>query len=293
MKNPKTVFRYPGGKAKLAGNIVSKIDELIPRLKLKSESYPIDPLWGKRLFYFVDVFAGGGSVTMAFLGNHSARTYLNELDKNMIAFWSCFKTVEDENELVNLIKSTKPTVENFKLWQDGLQANDFKSPWEMGFAALFINRTAFSGILSSGPIGGYEQKGKYKIGCRYNQKKLVETIRTMGGLLRANNYSVTNWDFRDTIREFSGTTNAILYLDPPYMEQGSQLYRHWMVEKDYEDMRDLLKAAKCQWVLSHDMNKKFLTMYEDWANIETIEGVPYTINSIKNKKRIELLITPK
>ena len=83
----------------------------------------------------------------------------------------------------------------------------------------------------------------------------------------------------------------MMYLDPPYMTQGEQLYNHFMEYEDYVEMRDMLKDCKADWIISHDNNPDFEKLYEGWADITTVEGVPYTINSIKNNRKIELLIT--
>ena len=45
---------------------------------------------------------------------------------------------------------------------------------ELGFATFFLNRTNFSGVLDAGPIGGYEQTGRYLINARYNKLDLTK-----------------------------------------------------------------------------------------------------------------------
>ena len=67
-------------------------------------------------------------------------------------------------------------------------------------------------------------------------------------------------------------------------------YNHHMQKEQYQEMADLLKGCKAKWLLSHDDNAELVEMFS-WENIKTIEGVAYTINSIKGKKRTELLIS--
>ena len=74
------------------------------------------------------------------------------------------------------------------------------------------------------------------------------------------------------------------------MKQGHQLYKHYMQKEQYQEMADLLKKCKSKWLLSHDDCPELIEIFKGWADIKTIEGVPYTINSIKGKKRSELLI---
>ena len=44
------------------------------------------------------------------------------------------------------------------------------------YKAIFLNRTTFSGIFKSGPIGGKDQISKYPIDCRYNAIKIKKKI---------------------------------------------------------------------------------------------------------------------
>jgi DNA adenine methylase len=48
---------------------------------------------------------------------------------------------------------------------------------DLGFSTFFLNRTNISGIINAGVIGGIEQKGKYKINCRFNKEDLIKRIK--------------------------------------------------------------------------------------------------------------------
>lgn len=281
MKSNKTVFRYPGGKAKLAQQIVSMIKSQIGFDQWNDNDMSD--------FVFVDVFVGGGSVfASAIDGIGFTKSHINDLDDWMYSFWN----VVASNSLSSLKDKINKTPINIDTFNARRELKDL-SDVEKAFSALFFNRTTFSGMLESGPIGGYSQEGKYKIDCRWNKNSILSKLDFLSSCCKKSNVNVTKLDFRDVIKMHMMNPKAIMYLDPPYMTQGSQLYRHWMVEQDYEEMRDLLKSAQCKWVLSHDDNPKFVKMYDGWSDIDNIDGVPYTINSIKGKKRTELLIVPK
>ena len=51
-----------------------------------------------------------------------------------------------------------------------------KETYQIGFAGLFLNRTNFSGILKAGPIGGKAQTSKYKLDCRFNKERIIQSI---------------------------------------------------------------------------------------------------------------------
>ena len=101
-----------------------------------------------------------------------------------------------------------------------------------------------------------------------------------------------NVNYIDIIKKYCDNEKAIIYLDPPYMVQGHQLYNHSLEFEEYEQMVDLLKKSKgAKYVISHDDNKDFVDLFDGWANVRTIENVPYTINSIKGNRKKELLFT--
>lgn len=268
-------FRYPGGKTKIA----KRISDLIG-----TEYDCSAPLT------FVDVFVGGGSVSLKVAEDfNNASLILNDLDRWMHAFWNRM-AVGDEEVLSYLEGYDPPTVNDFRYWREKATEEDL-SDSEQAFVALFFNRTAFSGIFKSGPMGGYEQNGKYKIDSRYNRESLQERVGLIIDEFRNRDVEVSQQDFRDVISKYGKKRNHVLYLDPPYMKEGKVLYNHFMQYEDYADMAYMLSNAKCNWIVSHNDHPDFVAMYDGWTNITNIEGFPYTINSIKGKKRVELLIT--
>lgn len=272
MKKLKTVFRYPGGKSKIADNIINDVVPFSPSV-------------------FVDVFTGGGSVSIEMLNRkQNAKIVLNDLDPYIYSFWKILTgPKEDINKLLNIIEQyNEPTIQKF---QELREISKSTTNLEMkAYIALFFNRTAFSGIIRSGPIGGYNQTGKYKINCRFNKSKIISGIKNISEELKKNNAECYSDDFRDIIKKYSDKEDAFLYLDPPYMKQGHQLYGVFMNDNDYIDMSNLLKSAKCKWMVSHDDYEPFVKLF-DWANISDTNSVPYTINSIKGNRKTELLIS--
>ena len=51
---------------------------------------------------------------------------------------------------------------------------------DLGFAALFLNRTNRSGIIGGGVIGGKEQTGEWGLDARFNKQELIQRIRRIG-----------------------------------------------------------------------------------------------------------------
>src|SRR5271165_3718113 len=145
-----TPFRYPGSKNKLLPILISEIDKIIYTSKCKA---------------FADVFVGGGSVLLEIANKYNEiQLFANDKDYWIYCFW---KIVSDENtsnlnKLLDMMESL-PTIPLFNQWRQ----NDSRDEIECAYKAIFFNRTTFSGILTSGPIGGQEQKSKWTVNCRY------------------------------------------------------------------------------------------------------------------------------
>jgi len=281
----KTIFRYPGGKTKLTKNILSEIQRILTG-KNFLENHSTNST-------FVDVFVGGGSVALEVANEYpSIDIVINDLDEWMYCFWREICDGNTRDLMSNIMRYSPPTVEDFAYWRERIKNRDMTTS-EKAFVALFFNRTAFSGIFKSGPIGGFSQKGKYKIDCRYNAKKMVDMISKISrNFCYDRRVLCCSRDYKSIIEKCRGKEDMFLYLDPPYMKQGKQLYNHHMKKEQYQEMADLLRYnCKAKWLVSHDDNPEFVEMFKGWANIKTFEGVAYTINSIKGKKRTELLIS--
>jgi len=191
---------------------------------------------------------------------------------------------------------------------------------ESAFAALFLNRTSFSGILTSGPIGGYDQlmrvkdkdtntfkrdkKGNYiktttkwPVHCRYNSELVVKGINgvhnLVGKKLTSNAKYFRNF-LEDLLRDTKG--NIFLYLDPPYYEKGNQLYRHGMTDNEHSQLAEFLKEHKktrrLEWVLSYDSCDRIRQLYS-WAVTRPLR-VRYSISGDERESwssKDELIIT--
>lgn len=264
-----TPFRYPGSKNKLLPALTPHIENM---------------MGGKNKF--ADVFVGGGSVLLETAAKFpKTELFANDKDHWMYSFWKVVSS-QDKNDLGQLLEllGRKPTVKLFyELREDNTQDDVM-----CAYKALFFNRTAFSGILTSGPIGGAEQKSKWTVDCRYNEKALKKQVVECNKLL-AGRTVVTNKDFVDC--GWINNSDIVLYLDPPYYVKGGMLYRPQMNASDHQMLASLLSARQ-HWVLSYDDCPEVRKFYS--ANTITTIPARYCINGKKvnwsNKN--ELIITP-
>lgn len=231
---------------------------------------------------------GGGSVLVQVARDFpNAKLWVNDKDITIYSFWHLLelnkkKHFEDLYRLIN----QKPTIELFnRMKKDGLPRDLVGRAYQ----AIFFNRCCFSGIASSGPLGGYEQKSKYKIDCRYNASRIIKEIEELRILFKGRLF-VHNMDAAEYVA--NAFYPAAMYLDPPYFVKGKDLYPVYMRIEEHGALADVLRERK-DWLLSYDMCPEIDTLYS-WANRMPLNA-RYSIRDKKvswaNKK--EYLITPK
>jgi len=261
-------FRYPGGKAKLLPVIMPYIDKILSG----HDS-------------FTDTFVGGGSVLLEVAEKYpKIQLYANDKDYWIYCFWKIISDVYSVPylDMLNLVDQ-QPTLDQFYK----LRAEQTTDEVRCAYKAIYFNRTTFSGISYSGPIGGKEQKSAYPIGCRYNSQKLRKKIGKCRELLLGRTI-VTNEHFVDYDRLYG---NDPMYLDPPYYQKGSSLYSEKMLPGDHFDLAVLLHSRK-NWVLSYD---DCIDVHDLYNGHEIIDlAARYCINGRKDKweHKNELIILP-
>lgn len=243
-----TPLRYPGGKGSLKyflSNIVSE-----------------NKLVGGEL---VEPFCGGAGASLPLLEtNIISRLHLNDANPAVAAFWHCvfFET----DSLISLIKSTPVTIYQWHRWKEVVCAHDQASTLELGFAAFFMNRCNRSGLLYGGPIGGLKQTGKYKIDCRFNREGLIDRISVISR--HASRVTVSNMDACDYLNKLDKAVakNSIIFLDPPYVNQGANLYKRYSFNADkHNELANFIKPKKWKWVITYDDHPLIHELYAERA----------------------------
>lgn len=268
------LFRYPGGKTKFLKNAV-----FTQALHNTLDDYPV----------FYEGFAGSAAASI-YLAQHypGLHIVLNDLSPEMAAFWTLVaKGTKDElAEFLNLLKQPV-TIELFNERREG----KYISTPDLAYNAVFFNRTTFSGIAHGSPIGGKSQDSKYLVGCRYNAKTLktrfTAVCQLLRGRLTVTNLPILQW--LDTV-----PTDAPMYLDPPYIEQGDALYAIRMRLDEHTSMAAQLKQ-RSNWLLSYDFCEQVGRLY-GWASRQEVP-IRYTVTSESSFRkggagmRTEYLIT--
>lgn len=268
-------LRYPGSKAVLV--------EYISNL-LKQES-----LLGCT---FIEPYAGSAVVSIELLRQEDVKNaIIVERDPLIYAFWYCvfFET----DLLLKRIYDTPVTIETWKLL---LPLRDIKDVSkadviDLGFAGFFYNRTNFSGILKANPLGGINQSSSYKIDCRFNKISLIEKIKNLATL--ANRITVVFGDglsHSKLLVEQLRDQRIFIYVDPPYFQKGSNLYRYWFSYEDHAELAKWLLSQEIPWLASYDYHDKIMKLYSEKHRQEI--NFDYWIGNENGKRKgKELLIS--
>ena len=237
-------LRYPGGKAKIAPFIKS----IIQNLQISNITY-------------IEPFAGGAGVAISLLLEGFAdRIIINDYDKAIYSFWRAIK--EDPHSLIKLIQKTPLTIDEWRKQKLIYSTKNNKYSVELGFSALFLNRTNRSGILSAGPIGGFMQNGNYTIEARFNRDSLVRKIQNIAS--QKHRISVYNKDIRNFIHLVMPkyAKNSFAYFDPPYYTKGQRLYKNSLSPTDHATIaKYIIEKIDCPWVITYDNVSELKEIY--------------------------------
>lgn len=278
------LIRYPGSKEKLAKKIISH--------------FPWEmsfPLWMDRNHWeYREPFFGAGAIGLKILAMlpPSCTAWINDKDYALICLWQV--VLNDIDNLIEKIGGCEPTVDKFYKYREEDGKKDL-DPLELGFRKLVLHQTSFSGLgyKSGGPLGGRNQNNPfYTVGCRWSKANLIHNAVESHKILRGvANLKITCKDFEELIDNRSG---VFLYLDPPYIEKGEDLYKYNMSHDDHVRLCRLLQSTPNNWVLSYDDHPIIRKLYSSWTKIHELETT-YSAAEKRGRrpKNKEVLIVPK
>lgn len=228
-------LRYPGGKARLANYIAELIRAQQPR-----------PL------AYAEPFAGGAGAALKLLAEGVVdEIHINDLAPGVAAFWrSVFQSTD---EFADRILDADVTIDEWHEQRAVFQCPDGQSDLDLGFATFFLNRCNRSGILTARPIGGLEQTGNWKIDARYDARSLADRVLYLGGF--RHRVHLTSLDARDFIRSLEGSS-TLVYVDPPYIKQGDDLYLDRLSYADHQEVASVLMSSTLPWFMTYDCDER-------------------------------------
>ena len=241
-------MRYPGGKGKM----------------LKQ----LEPHFPEHISTMVEPFAGGAAASLAMLfAGRADRIVLNDLDPGVYAFW--ISVLEYTEELLSAVRNIQGTREEFLQAKRILDQPDGCPMVELAAAFLTANQLAFSGITKAGIAGDYER--------RWNYKKVADRIRRIAAY--KDHITAMHTDALQVIEEFYWNADHFLFIDPPYVSQGKQLYREWYEMDDHKRLAGLIQDL----TLSYPGCAKIVVTYDACPETEEYYDFPYVEKFYKQR----------
>lgn len=243
-----TPLRYPGSKNKIRGYLQHLVE-----------------VNGTKTY--IEPYVGGGSVAMwLLLDGVVDKVVINDFDRSVYAFWH--SVFFNTDVLVDKIRRTSITIDEWHK-QRRILNEDTENLVDLGFAMFFCNRTNRSGILTAGVIGDLEQKGTYKLDCRFNKEKLIKMIEELS--LYKGRVEVHNKDAVELLTSGKyDLKDALIFLDPPYFDKGRRLYVKSYTTKCHDGLAKVLKGSlqSAKWVLTYDNVPDISRLYEGVDSLE-------------------------
>ena len=273
MTNAASPLRYPGGKSVLY-DLVSRIlrDNRLER------------------GHYVEPYAGGCGLALSLMyGGHVSDIHVNDLDISIWSFWD--SVLNRTDELIHLVEKTAVTISEWQKQREIFRAAESRGDsLRLGFATFFLNRTNRSGVIKgAGVIGGLEQKGNYKIDCRFNRSDLVRRIRRVAKYKgRIHLYGLDAIPFMQSTQA-TLPKNTFFCVDPPYFNKGSSLYTNFYGPEEHKDVAKAVLRLRFPWIVTYDDTEQIEALYRKRRQFS------FDINYSIQTKRIgsELLIASK
>lgn len=290
-----SALNYTGGKQKL-----------FPQLK---------PLFPSSCDRFVDLFAGGGSVTANLLKNKYAKKYLvNDIENHVIDFLDYLSNANID-EFIGMVESK---IEEYGLSNTKVNGYGFYSSNSARGLGSY-NKEKFLKLrtdynASPSPILFYllvvfgfnnqirfNSKGEYNlpVGKRDFNKKMEEKLRTFIEVMKSGEITYSSNDFR----QVNIKSGDFIYADPPYLITTAAYNENgrW-TEKDEIDLYEYLDKAndkKIKFALSNVIIHKGREnkILKTWASKYNLYVLDYNYNNsnyqskAKKSETVEVLVT--
>ena len=247
-------LRYPGGKAVLSGFLA----DVIASNNLQDGVY-------------VEPYAGGAGAALKLLfSEHVQRIILNDADPCISAFWNAVLNRKDD--FIQRLKEAPVTLDEWRMQRDIYRNQKQHSRIKVAVASFYINRCNRSGIMANGgPIGGFEQTGKWKLDARFNKDELFRRIEKIN--LYRDRIEIHNLDalafLGDVVGQSDDVADTLVYLDPPYYVKGSELYLNHYQPEDHAKVAKFIKGQTgYRWLMTYDNVPEIRKLYADRGTLD-------------------------
>lgn len=243
MRKALRAFPYYGGKARLTEELISCF----------SPAYTS----------FYEPFIGGGSVTFNLENPDGKKIVINDFDTHIANFYKVLEGSEGER-LIEELCSIEINERTFKEAKRYMLYNPVKTNRRKSAVCTYIEIVAsFSAMRQN--FARRRKEGAYLRGIQNNLPKIRERLQ--------EGIEIRNQNALDILQEIKHDTEAMVYLDPPYLMRlrNGKGYRHEMREFEHIKMLNILSTCKCKVLLSGYRSEHGNNLYDSWL-------VPYGYN---------------
>lgn len=263
-------LRYPGGKTQLSRFLM----QLLELNKLDNTVY-------------AEPFAGGFGAGLELLFKNKVKSVIiNDYDVAIYSIW--YAILNETERFINDIINVKINIQEWEIqknvYNKSLEEKIYS--YDLAFATYFLNRTNRSGIITGGPIGGKNQNGKYKLDCRFNKSDLIRKILRISDYKdKIQLYNMEANDFIDKIILRHNPNEVFTFFDPPYYEQGKNLYTNFFKHEDHLNLQEKINnLSDYYWILTYDNKEEILSIYKDY--VKYLYSINYSASNVRKAKEI-------
>jgi DNA adenine methylase len=240
---------------------------------------------------YFEPFAGGAGAALELLDRGAVSAiYLNDLDVRIYAFWRA--CLNQTDQFIGRIMSVSLSIDEWRLQREICRWPSKYPQLDVGFAAFYMNRCNRSGVLTgAGPIGGYEQEGRWKLDVRFTRENLAQRIAKIGrNRTRIHVSCLDAIQFlKQKLPRGAKRQQAFVYLDPPYVTNGKRLYLNAYTKRDHAALaRYINRQQAVRWIMSYDDDPLIRSLYME-HDIATLM-IEYKLQDKRAAK--ELIIKP-
>lgn len=250
--------------------------------------------WNTGAEVWLEPFGGGAGAALTALEHHRVpEAWIVESNPALSAFWTILTSTDGER-LARRVDSTFPTVDMFVAAKDlvaSALAGQECDLFEVAFAAFLVNRCSRSGMIvpDVGPIGGWNQSGRWGIDARWHGRRLADRLRAVTAL--GSRFKVFAGDgiaFLEDLPDSGVADEVFVFADPPYIGVGNRLYAQGMDRASHQRLAKALLRMRSPWVLTYDNHADVPGLYPG-CRVEPF-AMPHTAG--KRKVGTELLVLP-